>query len=93
MVRATTLRCWQMKLHVDKLPTRLAGSALGIGFVVIGVYAILGQPEGLDASVSDRAFWFGVTSVIGGVLALAMSWLAGRLDNIWCAPPRRGWWL
>lgn len=81
-----------MKLHFDQLPMRIAGSALGVGFILIGAYAIAGAPEGLDAYGRDRAFWFGVTSITGGCLAVLMSWLAGRLDNIWCAPPRKGWW-
>ena len=81
-----------MRIHRDQLVIRIGGSLLGFGFLGLGAFALAAAPADLPAADADRVFWFGVTLVIAGVLALAVSWLVHRLDNIWCAPPRRGWW-
>ena len=47
--------------------------------------------DGLDAVTRERAVGFGVSALIAGLIAIPVSWLVRRLDNIWCAPPRRGW--
>ena len=80
-----------LRIHRDRLPTRIAGSLLGLGFVAIGLYALLGGGPDLDAVARERALGFGVAALIAGLLAVPVSWLVARLDNIWCAPPRRGW--
>jgi len=80
-----------MRIHTDQLPTRVAGSLLGLGFLLIGGYALLGGGEALDPALRERATGFGVAAVIAGAIAIPVSWLVQRLDNIWCAPPRSGW--
>ncbi len=79
-----------LRIHRDRLATRIAGSALGVGFLLMGAYALLGG-EGVDAVVRERAAGFGVCAIVAGVAAAGVSWLVERLDNIWCAPPRSGW--
>jgi hypothetical protein len=39
--------------------------------------------------VRERAWWLGVTAIIGGVWALAASWLDPDLSGVWCRPPRQ----
>jgi hypothetical protein len=79
-----------MRVHRDQLPIRLAGTALGVVFLFIGWYALFGG-EGVDPLLRERARGFGIAAFIGGLVAIPTSWLVKRLDNIWCAPPRRGW--
>jgi hypothetical protein len=78
-----------MKLHTSGIGTRLAGSALGLGFLVIGAFALGVSGDAPNASVADRTFWLGATLAFAGVCALAVSWLVADLSNIWCSPPRR----
>ena len=78
-----------MKVHTDRLLARLTGTAFGVGYCLIGLYAFTGSFEQTDAVVRDRAFWFGITSLVVGVVAVAVSWLERRLDLVWCADPRR----
>ena len=70
---------------------RVAGSLLGLGFIAIGLYAIFGSPDELDPALHAHARGFGITALIAGGIAVPVSWLVKRLDNIWCAPPRHGW--
>jgi len=79
-----------MRVHRDQLPTRISGTLLGAAFLCVGCYALFGG-EGLDPLVRERAHGFGVATLIAGLVAIPTSWLVKRLDNIWCAPPRRGW--
>ncbi len=78
-----------MRLYTSRLGTRISGTALGLGFLVIGIFAISVSGEAPDAAVGDRAFWLGVTFAFAGVSAVAVSWLVSDLSNIWCSPPRR----
>ena len=79
-----------MRVHRDQLATRIAGTVVGVLFLFIGLYALWGG-DGVDPALRDRAQGFGVAAVIAGLIAIPVSWLVQRLDNIWCAPPRRGW--
>ena len=80
-----------MRIHRDQLALRIGGSLLGIGFVLVGLFALFGGGEEVDAALRERAFGFGMSALVAGAIAIPVSWLVGRLDNIWCAPPRRGW--
>lgn len=80
-----------MRIHREQLGTRVAGSLLGLGFIAAGLFAIFGAPDGLDPALRAHARGFGITALIAGGIAVPVSWLVKRLDNIWCAPPRRGW--
>ena len=78
-----------MRIHRDQPIVRTCGTLLGLGFVSIGAYAMFGAGDEVGAVVRDRAFWFGVTAVIGGVCAIGCSLLVEKLDDIWCRQPRR----
>ncbi len=68
---------------------RICGTLLGIGFVLLGLFSVLGAGE-LGGEVSyDRAVGFGVTAVIVGIIAVLCSLLVKDLSNIWCGHPRR----
>ena len=78
-----------MKLHTSNVGIRLGGTALGLGFFVIGVFAVSVSGEAPTAAVGNRAFWMGATFAFAGVCAVAVSWLLADLSNIWCSPPRQ----
>lgn len=84
MLKAMTLR-----IHRDQPVTRICGCLLGIGFVLIGAYALLGADANVSEVSHERAVSFGVTAVIIGVLAVLCSLLVKDLSNIWCRHPRR----
>ena len=77
-----------MRIHVDKLGIRMGGTLLGAGYLALGVYALVGGDGSLDAVTRERALGFGVTFVLAGICAVAVSWLAADLSNIWCRHPR-----
>jgi hypothetical protein len=81
-----------MKVHTTDLGTRLAGSALGVGFATIGAFAIFLRGNAPDAVVQNRSLWLGITFLIAGIAAFAVSWLVSDLSNVWCRPPRRSLW-
>ena len=72
-----------MKLHTSGLPTRLAGTATGLGYLAVGVFAIVKRSEAPDPALADRALWMGATFLLAGVLAIGISWLVGDLGSIW----------
>lgn len=78
-----------MQLYTSKVGTRIGGTALGLGFLAIGIFAVSVSGQAPDAAVGGRAFWLGVTFAIAGVSAVAVSWLVSDLSNIWCSPPSR----
>ena len=80
-----------LRIHVSRLPVRIAGSLLGLGFLLVGLYALFGGGDVVDAALRERARGFGVSAVLAGLVAIPTSWLVDRLDDIWCAPPRHGW--
>ena len=80
-----------MRVHTDLLGTRIAGTLLGLGFLLMGLYALFGGGDAVVPALRERASGFGVAALIAGLVAIPVSWLVRRLDNIWCAPPRRGW--
>lgn len=77
-----------MRVHRNGLPVRLLGSLVGLGFLAIGAYALFGADETVAGAARERAFWFGVCALVGGVWAIAVSWLDRDLSGIWCRPPR-----
>jgi hypothetical protein len=81
-----------MRIYTTDLGTRLAGSALGVGFAAIGTFAIFIRENAPDAVVQNRSLWLGITFVIAGITAFSVSWLVSDLSNVWCRPPRRSLW-
>lgn len=78
-----------MQLYRDHLPTRIGGTVLGALFILVGCYALLGGSEAITAIERERVVAFGITALIGGLFAIAASWLEPRLNEVWCAHPRR----
>lgn len=62
---------------------------MGIGFVLVGAFSVLGADEPGTDMVHDRAVGFGVTAIIIGVIAVLCSLLVKDLSDIWCRHPRR----
>lgn len=78
-----------MRIYTDQLGKRLAGVFLGLGFIGVGAYSVIGGIGHTDAFIQDRALWFGITALIAGIGAAVVSLTVGKIDNIWCSPPRR----
>ncbi len=68
---------------------RICGTLLGIGFVLLGAFSVLGAGELGEEASYDRTLGFGVTAVIVGIIAVLCSLLAKDLSEIWCRHPRR----
>lgn len=78
-----------LRIHLDQLIIRICGTLLGLGFVIVGLFSMLGA-EGLGAGINhDRAVGFGMTAIIVGIIAVLCSLLVKDLSNIWCRHPRR----
>ena len=63
-----------MQLYTSNIGTRISGMALGVGYFVIGVFALSVSGEAPNAAVADRAFWLGATFLcrrVGGGSVLA----------------------
>ena len=72
-----------MKLHTSDLWMRMAGSATGVGYLAVGIFAIAKRSEAPDPALADRALWMGLTFLLAGTLAVGVSWLVADLSNIW----------
>jgi len=79
----------QFRLHTNQLAIRVLGTCTGIGFLAIGAYAMFGADDSVAAALRERALWFGITALIGGVWAIGVSWLDPDLSGVWCRPPRQ----
>lgn len=79
----------RLRLHTNQLPIRVLGTLTGLGFLAIGAYAVFGADESVAAASRERALWFGITALIGGVWAVGVSWLDPDLSGVWCRPPRQ----
>jgi chromate transport protein ChrA len=78
-----------LRIQRDQPITRICGTLLGIGFVLVGAFAILGATELAMGVNHERAMGFGTTAIIVGIIAVLCSLLVKDLSNIWCRHPRR----
>ena len=78
-----------MRLHTSNLMFRLAGTAISLGFLGFGIFAVAVHGQAPTAAIQDRTLWLGITCTIAGVSATLVTWLVEDLSNIWCKPPRR----
>jgi hypothetical protein len=78
-----------VRLYTNQPVIRCLGTLAGVGFVAIGAYAMLGADDTVPVHALERAWWFGVTALIGGAWAIGVSWLDPDLSGVWCRPPRR----
>ena len=67
----------------------MAATLLGMGFLAVGATSIAMIPSAPDPYLADRALWMGLTFLVAGVAAIAVSWLVADLSNVWCKQPRR----
>lgn len=79
----------RLRLHTNQLAIRILGTLTGLGFLAIGAYAVFGADDSVAVASRERALWFGITALIGGVWAVAVSWLDPDLSGVWCRPPRQ----
>ena len=80
-----------MKIHTAGLGTRIAATLLGSAFICVGAFSLVMSPGAPDAYIADRALWMGITFLVAGAAAIAVSWLVADLSNIWCRSPPRSW--
>ncbi len=78
-----------MRVHSDHLAMRLNGTMFGVGFLLLGTFAVIGPGVPTSEANLDKAFWFGMHLIVGGALAVFASWVAKDLNGIWCRHPRR----
>ena len=78
-----------LRIRRDQPAMRAMGTLLGLGFVLIGAYSLLGASEYASPADYDRAIGFGLTAVAVGIIAVLCSLLVKDLSNIWCRTPRR----
>jgi len=78
-----------LRIHRDQPIMRISGTLLGIGFVLVGAFSVLGAIELTTGVNHERAMGFGVTAIIIGVIAVLCSLLVKDLSDIWCRHPRR----
>ena len=62
-----------MRIHTNQLAIRFLGTLIGFGFLAIGAYAMLGGDDTVSAFALERAWWFGLTALVGGVWAIGVS--------------------
>jgi hypothetical protein len=62
---------------------RLLGLAMGLGFIALGAFALLGGPDLVPGTGSGRASGLGVTLVIAGALAIVASLTVPDPHRIW----------
>ena len=78
-----------LRIHRDQPATRISGTLLGIAFVAMGTFSIIGADEYATGISHERAMGFGTAAIIIGVIAVLCSLLVKDLSNIWCRHPRR----
>lgn len=79
----------RLRIYRDQPVIRVCGTLLGLGFVLMGLFSILGAGGHGTEVVQERAMGFGVTAIIVGVIAVLCSLLVKDLSDIWCRHPRR----
>lgn len=78
-----------VRVHTSQLAIRVLGTLIGISFLAVGAYAAFGADDTVPALARNRALWFGITSLIGGIWAIGASWFDADLSGIWCRSPRQ----
>lgn len=78
-----------LQIHLDQPVMRICGTLLGLGFVAVGLFSVLGSADLSDGVNQDRAMGFGLTAILIGLIAVLCSLLVKDLNDIWCRHPRR----
>lgn len=77
-----------VRVHTNQLAIRILGTLTGLGFLAVGAYALFGSDASVAQPLRERAAWFGITALIGGLWAIGVSWLDPDLSGVWCRSPR-----
>jgi len=72
-----------MRIRLDHLLTRAAGLGLGVGFLALGGFALLGDGGLAEGGSGGRALGLGVTLLIVGVIAIVGSLGVTDPSRIW----------
>lgn len=88
MAATNTPRRNRYGVYTNQLVVRVLGTAMSMGFLAIGIYALFFVPPDVTVVSSERAQGFGIASVIAGLWALIVSWFDSDLSGVWCKPPR-----
>jgi hypothetical protein len=72
----------------DQWPLRTAGCLFGLGCWAIGLFSIFGGSDTLPELNRERAFGFGITAIVVGLVAVIGS-LASDAHRLWYCVPRR----
>jgi len=78
-----------MTRRSDQRAKRLIGTVVGVGFCLLGAYTVLGSRDLPDPG--GRVLWYGITSIVIGLVAIVGSWWVKDADRIWCRHPPRQW--
>jgi hypothetical protein len=78
-----------VRIYTNQPAIRCLGTLIGLGFLAIGAYAMLGGDGTVAAAARERTWWFGLSALVGGVWAIGVSWLDSDLSGVWCRSPRR----
>lgn len=78
-----------MRLRRDQRLTRGLGTLVGLGFLALGLWSVVGSQGLLSPVGRGRVFWYGVTLVIGGLAAVLASLTVRDTHALWCRQPRR----
>lgn len=68
---------------------RALGVLFGLGLCALGGFSYFGGGPSLPEPVEERAVGFGITLMVIGVIAIAGSLLARRVDRLWYRKPPR----
>ncbi len=72
-----------MRVRRDRLVTRALGVCLGIGFLVLGLVAVVGSRQGVEAIAGNRALGVGLALVVAGAAAIVASLTVADPNRIW----------
>ena len=78
-----------LRIDRDQPVMRISGTLMGIGFVLLGMFSVLGAADLATEIGHERAMGFGITAIIIGAIAVLCSLLVKDLSDIWCRHPRR----
>lgn len=70
-------------MRSDHLLMRVLGVAVGVGFLVLGLVALLGGPGAADPAAAGRTRGLGVALLVVGAVAVTASVIVRDPHGIW----------
>lgn len=71
-----------MRIYTDKLILRICATIMGLVFLAIGVFALIGPGGGADVPEPDGVSWFGITAVIAGGASIVFAWFEEHIERV-----------